>query len=275
MSKARELLSIAEKVYSVDIEQVDTIGNPNKGHFILDSIVLILSKSPEEWIKNPDSKSISALIIPGYQTHSIHLRAMHYYDNNQGAIRLKSRNKVKLVMPVMELDAPNVFMPGVLSINDEKKDPGEMAKLLLKYFENYKVIVDHKKDKIGELPKVVQNFVDKYILYGEIKKSGSGKSWKKVKEWYQDLPKGLRKSIPGQVYRGVGEDKEIESTYKHPYSYPISTSTSKKIARDYGKYVKLKIKPEDVVLDTRIIITEHPAQSEILLDPTKEYEVID
>lgn len=72
--------------------------------------------------------------------------------------------------------------------------------------------------------------------------------------------------------------------YNHYLKLPVSTSTSLKIAKDFcGKYdsystvsiglvLRFDLKPDDIVLDTRLINTDHPTQNEIVLDATHSYK---
>ena len=131
--------------------------------------------------------------------------------------------------------------------------------------------------------------------------------WKRVMEWYKHtkhlpLPKYVYRGITASDYegdhnvadllQGLGIAREqlkigtVAIYTKRFYEFPISTSTSRTIATDFGKMLvqnriveavglvmQFPLNPEDIVLDTRPYETAHNAQAEIVLRPDKPYRV--
>ena len=87
----------------------------------------------------------------------------------------------------------------------------------------------------------------------------------------------------------------VKGKYKQKWNYPISTSTSVKIAQDYANFPMVSsknktkdlyarkivvkfvdIKAQDVVVDTRLLqkLSTHSAQTEIILDSRSTYSIM-
>jgi len=256
------------KIKAIDVKFLKN----NKGIIKTKSLILILSEYPKDFIKNPSDFDIyrifPSVLEEKYKPSSV-LKYGHDFPYNKGVIQYKFKEKIKLKIKDMNLfkRKSGIECDDITEINNNKvtsliKELNKLGK--------FKIIVDYFDKKLIDIPKFIQEFIDTYIAMGGFTDNKYGKNWKKVKEWYQ---KNKTLKIPKYVWRGI--DKPIKTKkYKHPFKYPISTSLSKKIALDYGNCIKLKISPENVVLDTRIVKTDHDAQSEIILDPTISYDII-
>ena len=291
------------------------------------SILFILNEPPKEWIKAPDAGSIYRVIIT-LKSSVGNLKYGHQGPDNLGIVKLEFPREVNIVYAKPGVFGPVIDMSEIWLIDGKEIHSwADKLKYLLSLNPKFKIIVDYSERKsVESFPPAIRKFINVYIAmganrfgpgdegYSGYKKDLESIKFDQVAKYYKDNI-GSFPAPPKKVYRGISvagwndhNNKEITNllknlgttfdkiktghtfSYKHPYKYPISCSTSVSVALDFISYsyhkasankikkalgVVLEFSPaiDDIIFDLRGSQSDHPAQSEVVLRPNKIYKV--
>ncbi|MFW6015689.1 MAG: hypothetical protein ACOCRK_04570 [bacterium] len=297
----KKIKSIVERLKNIEIvgEEENDYGRKfNVWEIKADSLLLVTNVSPRK-MENLDKWDIYRIFIPDrkikkeYDIES-YLRVGHAFPHNKGAILLRYNRPIKVQL-YSGSDNVDKVLPsfGGKELKTEVKDLFKQASKV-KIVSNF---VDNVLKK-EETPEVVQSLIDNYVATGERVRLKRAEI-EEIKNWYRQTD--FYDKAPKKVYRGIGVgswddsiDKiaktfGVESTedlkkggnykYRHRYNHPISTTTSRKVPfsfislTDLGIIIEMEIDPDDIIIDLRFIENDHPAQTEVILDYKKKYDV--
>lgn len=282
-----------ETISSVSVVKVENLGKAKYSLLddyritaIVDRLHFIMSESIEETMtamKNKEDLSIYRIGLLGKELKA-DLRYGHALPHNVSSFLLTiPPTEISVIQHTPKLNN-YVWANNIDCDIYELLDKGKI-----------KVLYDSTLNKEVNLPNFVKHLIDIYIGYGIERFDAESEeypkyqndlkrvNWVAVRDWYQNEFKN-KLTPPTYVYRGVGGKLAMKNRtkvgnlkkYTHPYNFPISTSISIKVARDFARYggyvLKIKVDPSDIILDTRKFNTDHNLQSEILLRPDKTYD---